>query len=93
MAKALPSGSGLPVCWNKEMDRFICQCDAIGNIDTRSTILALKKKYPLLAEVSRKPPALKPECDADAGSSCIGACVWAKLIDLAMLFEIGDYDW
>lgn len=30
------------------MDRFICQCEAMGDVDTRTMIRALKKKFPEL---------------------------------------------
>ena len=53
MGKTLPSGSGLPACWNREMDRFICHCDALGTMDTKTAIRHLKRKYVVLANVSQ----------------------------------------
>ena len=45
MARTIPSGTQLPKTWKKEHDRFICQCDALGDIDTRTIIKGLKKKF------------------------------------------------
>lgn len=48
MARDMPSGARLPSNWTKEMDRFICQCEALGDIDVRTMVRALKKKFPEL---------------------------------------------
>lgn len=48
MARHMPSGAQLPSGWNKDMDRFICHCEALGNIDTVTMIRAVKMKFPEL---------------------------------------------
>lgn len=48
MARDMPSGAKLPSNWTKEMDRFICHCEALGDIDVRTMVRALKKKFPEL---------------------------------------------
>lgn len=45
MARAMPSGTQLPRSWKKEHDRFICQCDALGDVEVRTIIRGLKKKF------------------------------------------------
>lgn len=48
MARYMPSGAKLPSNWTKDMDRFICQCEALGDVDTRTMVRGLKKKFPEL---------------------------------------------
>lgn len=47
MARATPSAAALPDLWNAEMDRFICHCEALGNVDITRIIRGLKRKYPV----------------------------------------------
>lgn len=49
MARYLPSGAVLPAVWNKEMDRFICYCEGLGNVNNINIIRLLKQKFPQLA--------------------------------------------
>ena len=51
MPRKTPSGSGLPACWNEEMDRFICRCDALGDLEMSLIILGLKRNFPQLTQV------------------------------------------
>lgn len=49
MSRTLPSATALPSVWNKEMDRFICRCEALGDMDPGDIVRALKRKFhPLL---------------------------------------------
>lgn len=59
MARSLPSGSGLPAGWTKEMDKFICHCEALGDVDTKTMILGLKKRFPVLSGVGINPEAIE----------------------------------
>ncbi|KAL8821697.1 MAG: hypothetical protein Q9191_007261 [Dirinaria sp. TL-2023a] len=43
--RGMPSGTQLPRCWKKDMDRFICQCDARGDIDLPMIVAGLKKHF------------------------------------------------
>lgn len=53
MPRRLPSGSQLPEhCWDESMDRFICSVDAEGEVDCREIIRRLKKRFPMLHQVS-----------------------------------------
>ena len=45
MARATPSAAALPDFWHAEMDRFICHCEALGDVDTATMIRGVKKKY------------------------------------------------
>lgn len=46
MARATPSAASLPDFWNAEMDRFICHCEALGDVDVATIIRGVKRKYP-----------------------------------------------
>ena len=46
MARMLPSCAQLPSIWNRDMDRFICECDALGEFNVKIIIRLLKKKWP-----------------------------------------------
>ena len=46
MARATPSAASLPEFWNAEMDRFICHCEALGDVDITTIIRGVKRKYP-----------------------------------------------
>lgn len=46
MARATPSAAALPDFWHAEMDRFICHCEALGDVDTATMIRGVKRKYP-----------------------------------------------
>lgn len=48
MARYMPSAAQLPRVWNEEMDRFICECEAVGDMDSITMIRALKQKFPEL---------------------------------------------
>lgn len=48
MSRYMPSGAQLPTVWNKDMDRFICYCEALGDVDTRTMVKGLKQKFPAL---------------------------------------------
>lgn len=50
--KNMPSGSQLPLCWNDEMDEFICHMEAQCEFSTRSIVRALKQRFSVLREVS-----------------------------------------
>ncbi|MCJ1267617.1 hypothetical protein MMC22_007503 [Lobaria immixta] len=58
MASHMPSAAQLPSVWNKEMDRFICHCEAIGEVDTSITVRGLKRKFPELARYVITPEAI-----------------------------------
>lgn len=51
MARALPSAAALPDFWHAEMDRFICHCEALGDVDIATIIRGLKRKYPSQLEL------------------------------------------
>ena len=46
MARMLPSCAQLPSIWNRDMDRFVCECDALGEFNVKLVIRLLKKKWP-----------------------------------------------
>ncbi|KAL8686455.1 MAG: hypothetical protein Q9218_007096 [Villophora microphyllina] len=46
--RRVPSGMGLPDCWNEEMDRFICYCEAVSDLPLKTVIVSLKKRFPQL---------------------------------------------
>lgn len=55
MARILPSCAQLPSIWNKDMDRFVCECDALGEFNVKIIIRLLKKKWPFeLGSVSHR---------------------------------------
>lgn len=59
MARFLPSNIKLPSCWNAEMDGFICQCEALGDIKIEEMIYSLKQMYPhILGNVVIDPEAV-----------------------------------
>ena len=45
MARASPSAASLPSVWTADMDRFICHCEALGDVDIATIIRGVKKKY------------------------------------------------
>ena len=46
MARMLPSCAQLPSIWNRDMDRFVCECDALGEFNVKIVVRLLKKKWP-----------------------------------------------
>lgn len=59
MARYMPSGAQLPAVWNKEMDRFICQCEALGDIEPRTMVRGLKKRFPELEGTVISPDSIE----------------------------------
>ncbi|MCJ1425912.1 hypothetical protein MMC29_003813 [Sticta canariensis] len=59
MPRYMPSGAQLPAVWNKEMDRFICQCEALGDVDSRTMVRGLKKKFPQLEGIVISPDSIE----------------------------------
>lgn len=51
MARATPSAAALPDFWHAEMDRFICHCEALGDVDIATIIRGVKRKYPAELEL------------------------------------------
>lgn len=54
----LPSGSGLPVCWNQDMDKHIAYLESRGQLNTPEITRNLKEKYSILRTVSCSVPQL-----------------------------------
>ena len=41
------------------MDRFICHCDALGDVEPATIVKGLKKKFPELGNVSQTPLGIR----------------------------------
>lgn len=50
MARFTPSAASLPSVWSADMDRFICHCEALGDVDIATIIRGVKRKYPVELE-------------------------------------------
>ena len=53
MKRRLPSSCQLPEeVWDEAMDRFICNLEAEGEVDTGEILRKLKRRFPILEQAS-----------------------------------------
>ncbi|KAL9614119.1 MAG: hypothetical protein Q9167_001404 [Letrouitia subvulpina] len=59
MRRTVPSGAGLPSAWKREHDKFICYCEAVGNLTTKQIVLGLKQHFEELAQTAISEKAIE----------------------------------